>query len=170
MDSPVLATPALEPAGAVAPLEIDAQHVAAGRLARARAYAARLQFPLTIYLATRVLYLAIALVDSAARHWPLINAGAGNLSEATNWDGMWYVRLAIEGYPHGYIATHLVHWQTTLGFFPLYPMVMWVVWHALSLTPDEAGLLVAMVGGFISVVVLQRLAEHWWDTAAGRRV
>jgi hypothetical protein len=169
MDSPVLASPAAEPAGAMAPLEFDLDHRPGRRLARLRPFVAQLRMPLAIYAATRVVYLAIALVDTS-RGSPLINAGVNRLSEVTNWDGMWYVRLATQGYPHGYIATHLVHWQTTLGFFPLYSMVLWVVWHALPITPDEAGLLVAMVGGFAGVVVLQRLALRWWDEAAARRV
>ena len=105
--------------------------------------------PLAVYLATRVLYLVIAIVDSIVRGWPIINAGSPFLSEVTNWDGMWYVRLAVHGYPHGYIATPLEHYQTTLGFFPLYSMAIWVVWHALLITPDDAGLLISIVGGSV---------------------
>jgi hypothetical protein len=167
MDSPVLAPPAVDSGGAHAPLEFDSRYSAAGRLGRLYGW---LEFPLAVYLATRVLFLAIAIVDSVVRGWPIINAGSPFLSEVTNWDGMWYVRLAVHGYPHGYIATPLEHYQTTLGFFPLYSMAIWVVWHALFITPDDAGLLISIVGGFVGVVLLQELARQWWDEAASRRV
>jgi hypothetical protein len=169
MDSPVLAPPAVDSGGALAPLEFDPRHRVAGRLGRLYE---RVEFPLAVYLATRVLFLVIAIIDSVIRGWPIINAGSPFLSEVTNWDGMWYVRLAVHGYPHHYIAGPLPwqHYQTTLGFFPLFSMAIWVVWHALFLTPDEAGLLISIVGGFAGVVLLQQLARQWWDEAAGRRV
>ena len=167
MDSPVLAPPAADPAGALAPVEFDPRHQSIGRF---RLRWEQLQYPLAIYLATRVVYLVIAVIDSVVRGWPIINAHSPFLSEATNWDGMWYVRLAVHGYPHHYIATPLEHWQTTLGFFPLYSMAIWVVWHALFITPDDAGLLISMVGGFVGVVLLRELARLWWDEAASRRV
>src|SRR5581483_1329079 len=162
MDSPVLAPPAVDPTGALAPVEFDPQRQSGQRL---RSWLTTLRWPLSVYLASRVLYLVIALVDSLTRHWPLLNAGVGRLSEVTNWDGMWYVRLATQGYPHGYIADHLHHWQTTLGFFPLFSMVIWVVWHALFITPDDAGLIVSMVGGFVGIVLVGELARSWWDEA-----
>jgi hypothetical protein len=169
MDSPVLAPSAVDSGGALAPLEFDSRyrHPAGSRPTR---LLRRIELPLAVYLATRVLYLAIAIGDSLVKGWPIINAGSPKLSEVTNWDGMWYVRLAVEGYPHGYIANHLAHLQTTLGFFPLYSMLIWVVWHALFITPDDAGLIVSMVGGFVGIVLVRELARLWWDEAASRRV
>ena len=50
------------------------------------------------------------LVNGTLRHHAFTH-------ELSQWDGLWYRELADHGYP-----THVVHEQSTLGFFPLYPM------------------------------------------------
>ena len=121
----------------------------------------RIRFAVAVYLGTRLLLLAVALVDRSFQHQVF-------LDELSNWDGMWFRALAHHGYP-----THVSHAQTTLGFFPLFPMLMWVVAHAfgdpsirgLSL----AGVAVSGVGGLVATVLVQELATGWWGRAAGRR-
>jgi hypothetical protein len=116
-------------------------------------------------MATRLVLLVTALVDGRLRHVPFINT-------MTNWDGFWYRTIAGSGYPQ-----HIYHFQTDLGFFPIYPLVTRVFsypfhWTTQYGTPGAltvAGVLISTVGGFLSVVMIQRLATEWWDAEAGRR-
>ncbi len=118
-----------------------------------------------VYLASRVLLLAIALIDVERRHWSL-------LGELENWDGGWYRALATDGYKH-----EVLHSYTTTGFFPLYPMLIWPVSRLLlaTTTPatwqaaEIAGLVISGIGGLVATVLVQRLAAGWWGEAAGRR-
>jgi hypothetical protein len=125
------------------------------------------RFAVAVYVASRLLLFVLAIVDGALRHHSLYQ-------EFENWDGGWYRGLATDGYPH-----QALHSQTTLGFFPLYPMLIWVVARPLVLfmnygpyashAADLAGLLIALVGGGIAAVLVQRLATGWWGESAGRR-
>lgn len=122
---------------------------------------ARTRFAVAVYLGTRVLLLAVAMVERSLRHHAL-------LGELSNWDGEWFRALAAHGYP-----THVSHGQTPLGFFPLFPLLMWVVAHALGdpsiLGLSLAGVIVSGVGGLIAAMLVQELATGWWGRAAGRR-
>lgn len=118
-----------------------------------------------VYVGTRVLLLAVAIVNGALRHHSVA-------SELSQWDGHWYGAVVEYGY-----ATHVVHIQSTLGFFPLYPMVVWPVAHVLAwLTSHSfawaityAGAGVSMLGGLVATVLVQMLASGWWGEASGRR-
>ncbi|MGB9112788.1 MAG: mannosyltransferase family protein [Acidimicrobiales bacterium] len=123
------------------------------RVGRLVEVATRLRFPLAVYLASRLLLIGVALFDGAVFHRSLA-------AELSNWDGVWYLRVATRWYPS--IA---VHGKSTLGFFPLYPMVMWAVSHALFIPLTLAGLLISGIGGFVSVVLVTKLARLWWGDA-----
>ncbi len=121
----------------------------------------RIRFAVAVYLGTRLLLLAVAVVDRSFQHQVF-------LDELSNWDGMWFRALAHHGYP-----TYVPHAQSTLGFFPLFPMLMWVVAHVLG-DPSVrglsvAGVVVSGVGGLIATVLVQELASGWWGRSAGRR-
>ena len=139
---------------------------AAGRIghrAAAALYSAR--FAIGVYLATRALLLLVALANGMLRHHAFTH-------ELAQWDGLWYRMLAAHGYP-----THVSHLQTTLGFFPVYPLVVWVVSHAFVvpiahyeiLSTTIAGVIVAGVGGLVATVLVQRLATGWWGEQTGRK-
>jgi hypothetical protein len=107
----------------------------------------QLRFPLSIYVATRLLYVVIALADT------LIH-GTSLGRELQNWDGVWYLSLVGHGYPK--TASTL---QTTLGTSHLF-FTSWLA----------AGMIVSTIGGFIATVLVQRLATGWWGEEAARRV
>jgi len=183
---------AIAPGGLPPALELPGRGLAArGRLERARAAYERVRFPLLVYLGSRALLLAVAIVNGALRHHALLN-------ELANWDGLWYRAVANLGaagsdgiYPlvvsHGHVYTnvfhggfyphHVYHAQTNLGFFPLYPLVIWVLsnpvrWisgHSAVYSITLAGVLVSMAGGLVATVIVQRLAAGWWGRAAARR-
>jgi Gpi18-like mannosyltransferase len=126
----------------------------------------QVRFAFLVYAASRLLLLVVALVEVAVRHHTLI-------SELQIWDGGWYRALTTDGYPH-----HALHTQTTLGFFPLYSLLVWVVWQPLQLTSAHitswhaavvAGVVISGIGGLIASYLVQRLAAGWWGEAAGRR-
>jgi len=131
--------------------------------AAAAVYSAR--FAIGVYLATRALLLLVAFVNGTFRHHAFTH-------ELSQWDGLWYRMLADHGYP-----THVSHVQTTLGFFPVYPGLVWAVSHVFVvplahweiLSSTIAGVIVAGIGGLVATVLVQRLASGWWGEHAGRK-
>ena len=123
------------------------------------------RFAIGVYLATRALMLLVALVNGTLRHHAFTH-------ELAQWDGLWYRMLALHGYP-----AHVTHVQSTLGFFPLYPVLVWAVSHAFVvpvahygiLSTTVAGVIVAGIGGLITTVLVQRLAAGWWGERTGRK-
>jgi hypothetical protein len=146
---------------------LDVSIATAPRTAYRRAAAAisSARFALGVYLATRGLLLVVALVNGTLRHHAFTH-------ELSQWDGLWYRELADHGYPN-----HVLHIQSTLGFFPLYPMVVWAVSHAFVvpvarwqiLSTTVAGVIVAGVAGAVATVLVQRLAASWWGDRVARR-
>jgi hypothetical protein len=126
-----------------------------------------LRWPLGVFAITRVVYMIVVLVDSLIQHWPV-------WEELANWDGAWYLVLTVWGYPShapNYALALQAHTtpQSTLGFFPLYPMLMWLVGNALSTTYLAAGVIISLISGAVATVLIGKLAERWWGFDAGRR-
>jgi Mannosyltransferase (PIG-V) len=112
-----------------------------------------------VYLLSRVLLIAVAIVAGKVAHYSLA-------AEVGRWDGTWYARLASTGYP-----THVAHTPTTLGFFPLYPLVIWLGVH-LPGPPNSVilvGVVVSMLGGLVATILIQQLTTDWWGEKSGRR-
>src|SRR5437763_10726790 len=123
------------------------------------------RYAILIYLATRVLLIAVAVVNGALRHHAVLH-------ELANWDGLLYRQVANNGYPN-----YVPHARSTLGCFPLYPMMMWPLGHVMSWITGKAfingltlaGLVICGIGGLIMTLLVQRLASGWWGEAVGRR-
>lgn len=112
-----------------------------------------------IYLGSRVVLLVVALALTRIEHLSLA-------SELGRWDGTWYGQVASSGYPR-----HPSPDQTALGFFPLYPLLIWLAVH-LPGPPNSvivAGTLISVFGGLIAALLVERLATGWWGQRAGRR-
>jgi hypothetical protein len=128
------------------------------------------RYAILVYLGSRALLLAVAILNGALRHHAV-------LSELANWDGMWYRSIANLGGVHGGYPTNVLHAQSNLGFFPLYPLVVWVVsqpvrWlsgHGPIYAVTLAGVIVSTVGGLVATLLVQRLASGWWGEQTGRR-
>ncbi len=124
-----------------------------------------LRWVILVYLGSRALLLLVAAIEGALRHHAVTH-------ELANWDGLWYRALANKGYP-----THVAHGQTTLGFFPLYPLVIWLVSHVLTLATTHgsiwaitvAGIVVSGAGGLVATIIVYRLATGWWGEESARR-
>lgn len=174
---------ASETAEPLAPAYAAERLVSHPRLARVQRSLAPVRFAALVYLASRALLFAVAIVNGSLRHRSLLN-------QLANWDGYWYRSIANLGghgsfspllrgavlneafYPH-----HVYHAQTNLGFFPGYPLVMWVLSHPVHWLTGHgtiwsitvAGVAVSIVGGLITTVLVQRLAADWWGPEAARR-
>lgn len=143
--------------------------------------ASRLRYTLYVYVASRLFYLLIAaiemlVVDTVGRHTGLITAHTSlgvplthtSLgSEMSNWDGYWYLKTAAEGYYH-HAALRPGAYET-LGFMPLYPMLMWLVAHVTQIGNLGAGIAISMICGGIATVLIGQLAEEWWGEQRARR-
>jgi hypothetical protein len=110
-----------------------------------------------VYLSTRILLLVVAAVNMPLQHY-------GLKEELTNWDGYWYTATAQHGYPAA-----VLHTQTTLGFFPLYPMCIWLVHRLPFLSAAAAGVVIAEIGGLVAAVLIERLATTWWGVEGAHR-
>jgi Mannosyltransferase (PIG-V) len=118
-----------------------------------------------IYLGSRGLLLLAAYLESTFGHHNF-------LGELANWDGLWYRELANHGYP-----TYPFQGQTTLGFFPLYPIAIWVLEPLILLVFNHgqiwastvAGAVISMIGGYIASVLVYRMAVGWWGRESARR-
>jgi hypothetical protein len=134
----------------------------------------RYRLAILVYLGTRVMLLVVAIVNGALRHHAVLN-------ELANWDGLWYRQLANQGYPHHVVHCCIgqgeTHAQSTLGFFPLYPLLMWVGGRVVMLITSHgaiysitvAGVIISMIGGLITTMIVQELATSWWGKPAGVR-
>lgn len=137
------------------------------------------RYALYLYIASRVLYLVIAAVSvgaidiigshtqlAGAHNWeldPLTHSTLGTVM--SNWDGKWYLLTSENWYYHRVLPG--AGQYTTLGFMPLYPMVMWVFAHVIG--NFGSGLLVSMVGGGVATLLIARLAADWWGEQSARR-
>jgi Gpi18-like mannosyltransferase len=110
-----------------------------------------------VYVSTRVMLIGVAVGVALITGHPLA-------STVGHWDGVWYSRLALGGYPD-----HPVHDPSVLGFFPLFPLAMWAVMHAFGASAVVAGALISGVGGLVATVLVQKLATGWWGAETGRR-
>ena len=113
-------------------------------------------WPVLVYAASRLLLLGVAgLVAIVGQH--------AIRPEFFVFDAQWYVRLAEHGYP-----TAALHIKSTLGFFPLYPLVIRAVSVVFLLSVPLAALVTAVTGGLVAAVLVHRLATSWWGEATGR--
>jgi hypothetical protein len=156
------------------PMRSRAQARRPGRLSRAAPAFERFRLAILVYLGSRLVLLAVAILEGALRHHALLN-------ELANWDGLWYRWLANAGYPHHVLHCCVGHGQTqaqsTLGFFPFYPLVIWTAARpVMLLTGNSAvwsitlsGVIVSTIGGLVATLLVQELAGGWWGKSAGRR-
>ena len=115
-------------------------------------------WPVAVYVASRLLLLIETAVLALVAHQPFTQ-------EPFRFDARWYLLLAQHGYP-----TVPLHAKSTLGFFPLYPLVLRGVGWLFMLPVPVAALVTSLIGGLVSAVLVQRLATAWWGERAARRV
>ncbi|GAA2904947.1 membrane protein [Actinoplanes cyaneus] len=83
------------------------------------------------------------------------------------WDGGWFLRVALNGYPHGYTydANHVLQ-ANELAFFPLYPMLIRGV-TLLGVAPNVAAVGVAWIASIGAAIALHLLGTSLYGKRAG---
>ena len=119
--------------------------------------------PAGIFIGSRVATLLAAAV--AADLHPTFTLGD---VLTRSWDSGWYLALAEHGYPAAVPEEAGRALQSTLGFFPLYPLAVRAV-HALGLSYPAAGLTVSALGGLVAAILLWLLVRHLSGPAVADR-
>lgn len=112
------------------------------------------------------------LVFSASRVVQLLLLGWVESGDATirgrllSWDGGWFIRVATEGYPHGYTYDEAGELTANgLAFFPLYPMLIRGV-HALGVDAGTAALVISWLAAVAAVCLIYLLGVELFDRRA----
>jgi hypothetical protein len=83
------------------------------------------------------------------------------------WDGGWFVRVAVDGYPHGYTFGANGELEANeLAFFPLYPMLIRGV-SALGLDAGSAAIAVSWLASIGAAIALHLLGTTLHNRRAG---
>ena len=120
--------------------------------------------PLLAYGASRVItMIGVALAAMAARTSPH--------RIFTVWDGQWYEKIALHGYPvtvpqGDFYAGTSRQAQSSVAFFPLYPLLVRALDKVLPGGADVAGVVLSLFIGAVATVLVWILAEK----VADRRV
>jgi hypothetical protein len=87
------------------------------------------------------------------------------------WDGRWYLATADTGYPHAVLPPAPVQGdaQSTLAFFPGYPLAIRTLRSATGLSTRQAGLLLAVAFGATAAALLWWLVRRLVDAASADR-
>jgi Mannosyltransferase (PIG-V) len=94
-------------------------------------------------------------------------SGGGVWHRLLVWDGGWFLRVALNGYPHGYTydANHVLQ-ANELAFFPLYPMLIRGV-TLLGVAPNVAAVGVAWIASIGAAIALHLLGTSLYGKRAG---
>ena len=93
--------------------------------------------------------------------------GVGLRGRLLVWDAGWFLRVAVDGYPHGYTYDAAGQLQgNELAFFPVYPMLIRGV-HALGLPAGDAAIAVTWVASVALAVALHLLGTTLYGRRAG---
>ncbi|MEU8814078.1 hypothetical protein [Actinoplanes sp. NPDC048796] len=83
------------------------------------------------------------------------------------WDAGWFLKVAVNGYPHGYTYDAAGHLQgNELAFFPVYPLLIRAV-AAVGIPASTAALIVTWVASVGMAVALHLLGTSLYDKRAG---
>jgi hypothetical protein len=117
---------------------------------------------LGIFALTRVAQLIIlAWLDGASDN------PVGVRDRLLVWDAGWFLKVAVNGYPHGYTYDMAGQLQgNELAFFPVYPMLIRLV-AALGLSAPTAGLVVSWIASAAAAVALHLLGTSLYGKRAG---
>jgi hypothetical protein len=107
---------------------------------------------LAVYAASRLVILAAAFAVAMAHSWLSVTAFL------TRWDANWYLVVARHGYPATVPEVGGRAIQSTIAFFPLYPLSVRLADLLLPLSLPVVGIVVSLAFGAVSVVLVHRLA------------
>lgn len=85
------------------------------------------------------------------------------------WDGQWFIRAAVHGWPshlpmvHGHVA------RNTIAFFPALPLAIRWITDVTTVSPLVVGLVISGVTGLSAVVAVGMLVRHYYDSRHATR-
>lgn len=118
-------------------------------------------------LVALMLYLITRLGQLLAIDWMTPAGGPRVRDQLLEWDAGWFVRVATEGYPHGYSygeSGEMV--GNGLAFFPLYPLLI-RAGAATGLSPQTSALVVTWLAGAAAAVLLHLLGTSLYSRRVG---
>jgi hypothetical protein len=118
-------------------------------------------------LTALLLYLVTRLAQLTAIGWMTPAGGPSVRDHLLVWDAGWFVRVATEGYAHGYSyddSGQMV--GNGLAFFPLYPLLIRAS-AATGLSAPTAALVVAWLAAAAAAVLLHLLGTSLYSRRAG---
>ena len=130
--------------------------------ARLRRLVGRSARPAGIFLASRLGILAVFGAAIYGRRDSLASA-------LSAWDARWYLAVARSGYPHLLPVAFGDAAQSTLGFFPLLPLMIRAVAALTRLSYLTSGLLVTTFAGLAAALTVWRLLADTEGRAAADR-
>ncbi|MDQ1507759.1 MAG: hypothetical protein QOD57_5486 [Actinomycetota bacterium] len=125
-----------------------------------RATTARL---LGSYVASRVLILVAALLAGLA------HPGTTVTQFLSTWDGGWYLAVASHGYPARIPEIGGRATESTIGFFPLYPMLVRAASLIVPFSAVVVAILISTACGATVVLLFYRLARMFTDRDTAER-
>jgi hypothetical protein len=120
-----------------------------------------LAFPVLVYVVSRVVQLMVI-------GWMHPRREGSVYDRLFAWDGGWFLRVAQEGYPHGY--TYNADGTLAgngLAFFPGYPLAIRLVHEVTRLPYADAALAVSWLAGAAAAAVVYRLGTRLYDARVG---
>ena len=128
----------------------------------ARGRAAAVLRPVVIFLVSRAVTWTTLAVCAAVTHRSLA-------AEVDRWDGRWFLRAVVSGWPvnlpyrHGHVAA------STVAFYPVFPLAIRWLSDLTGLSPLAAGLTVTSVTGLSATVGVWLAVRHYADRGAADR-
>jgi hypothetical protein len=128
----------------VAPLTGEARPVERSRLRRA----------LLPYAVSRLLTIFVAVVV-----W-VVRPGVSPIHFLAEWDGIRFMDVVHHGYPATIPMSGSHALETTIPFFPLYPLTIRFVAWLLPVSDQVAGILISLLMGGLAALLIHRLTER----------
>jgi hypothetical protein len=117
---------------------------------------------LVVFAASRLVTFVVALAIAAVSDRSVTEVLA-------RWDGGWYLAVVQRGYPEGVADGVGAQAQSTLGFFPGYPLLIQAGSSLTGLSPVLVGVLISTLAGAATSVALWLLAERIADAKTASR-
>jgi xanthosine utilization system XapX-like protein len=117
---------------------------------------------LVVFAASRLVTFVVALAIAAASDLSITQV-------LTRWDGGWYLAVVQRGYPDVVAEGVGVQAQSTLAFFPGYPLLIQAGSSLTGLSPALVGILISTLAGAATSVALWLLAQRIADNKTADR-
>jgi xanthosine utilization system XapX-like protein len=117
---------------------------------------------LVVFAISRVVTLLMAYAISAV-------SGLSLTDVLTRWDGGWYLAVVQRGYPDAVAEGLGVQAQTTIAFFPGYPLMIKAASSLTGISPAFTGVVISTLTGAAASVVLWLLAARVTDVKSADR-